>query len=165
MGEMQRGAKFSDCGKYRYHLYRIWDARLPKVMCIGLNPSTANGDEDDPTISGLIRMLPEYGYGGFYMVNLFGLITSDPEKLRECPNPVGEQDYFIALVTYMVKDVIFCWGSFKQADYRAKKMLTVFKDALCFGKTSRGNPIHPLAAAVWLKSKCKLQPFQEVKNG
>jgi len=165
MAEILKGAKFSDCGKYRYYLYRIWDESLPAAMCIGLNPSTANADDDDQTISGLIRMLPEYGYGGFYMLNLFGLISTDPEKLRECPNPVGEQDYYLRHTRRFVHDVIFAWGSFKQATYRAKLMEKAFPDALCFGKTSKGNPIHPLAAAVWLKSKCKLQPFKEVKNG
>jgi len=162
---MVKGARFSDCGKYRYYLYRIWDEEEPTVMVIGLNPSTANADNDDPTNEALIRMLPEYGYGGFYMLNLFGFISSDPNKLRECPNPVGEQDYFLRITRRFVSDVIFGWGSFKQADYRAKKIQSAFPDALCFGRSSKGYPIHPLAAAVWLKSKCKLQKFKEVHHG
>lgn len=31
------GAEFSECGKYRYKLWRIWDDKLPLAMCIGLN--------------------------------------------------------------------------------------------------------------------------------
>jgi hypothetical protein len=161
-----KGARFSDCGKYRYYLSRIWDEQLPHAMVIGLNPSTANEQDDDPTIRALITMLRDYGYGGFYMLNLFGYITTDPEKLRECPNPVGEQDYYLRITRRFVADVIFAWGAFKQAEYRAKKIKLAFPEALCFGKTNKGNPIHPLAAQVWLKSKCTLQPFsKEVRNG
>jgi hypothetical protein len=36
--------------KYRYTLTRVWDETKDKVMFIGLNPSTADEIEDDPTI-------------------------------------------------------------------------------------------------------------------
>lgn len=49
-GERPRsGATLSGCGLYRYHLWRRWDTG-PSVMWIMLNPSTADADEDDPTI-------------------------------------------------------------------------------------------------------------------
>ena len=64
------GAEFSKCGKYRYKLWRIWNTELKLAMCIGLNPSTANANKNDQTISYLIKMLSILGYGGFYMMNL-----------------------------------------------------------------------------------------------
>lgn len=159
---MEKGATFSDCGKYRYMLWRIWDNTLPMVMCIGLNPSTANADKDDTTITNLIKLLPEHGYGGFYMMNLFALISSKPEDLRVCPDPVKANDTYLYHLSMKCRDVIFCWGSFKQAAYRVKQVVSYFPNALCFGKTPKGHPLHPLAATIWMKSKCKLQPF---KNG
>jgi hypothetical protein len=36
------GAEFSTDRKYRYALWRKWDAINPLAMFIGLNPSTAN---------------------------------------------------------------------------------------------------------------------------
>lgn len=155
----QIGAQFSPCGKYRYLLYRIWDTTLPYAMCVGLNPSTANGVDDDPTIRNLSRSLSKSGYGGLYMVNLFAFITADPDKLRECPNPIQDNDIWIQTAHAHCEDVIFAWGSFRQARYRAKEFIRMFPDALCFGKTAKGKPIHPLAATVWMKSKCKLQRF------
>lgn len=156
----KRGAQFSPCGKYRYVLIRIWDTTLPSAMCVGLNPSTANGVDDDPTIRNLVRLLSTYGYGGLYMVNLFAFITSDPEQLRSCPNPIQDNDKWIKRVYDCCDDVIFAWGSFRQANYREKEFIRMFPDALCFGKTAKGKPVHPLAATVWMKSKCKLQSWK-----
>ena len=157
---IQKGAMFSECGKYRYYLYRIWDASKPYVMCIGLNPSTANSEDDDTTITNLCKLLPTYGYGGFYMTNLFAFISSNPDDLRSCPDPVKENDKFLEVVSSkFCRDVIFCWGAFKQGEYRIKKIALKFPNALCLGKTPSGKPLHPLAATIWMKSKCKLQPF------
>jgi hypothetical protein len=46
------GAEFSPCGDYRYSLWRMWseEENAPRVMFIGLNPSTADATRNDPTI-------------------------------------------------------------------------------------------------------------------
>jgi hypothetical protein len=153
-GGQYKGATFSDCGKYRYSLWRIWDESKPLAMCIGLNPSTANEADDDKTIQNLISVLWSYEYGGFYMCNLFALISPHPEDLRACPNPIKDNDKHLQEIAAKCSDVIFCWGAFKQAEYRAKKIIPMFPRALCFGKSASGKPFHPLAATVWMKSKC-----------
>jgi hypothetical protein len=129
-------------------------------MCIGLNPSTANSDDDDQTIRNLCELLNKSGYGGLFMMNLFALISSEPNDLRACPDPLKDNDIWINSMASRCDDVIFCWGAFKQAEYRAKKIISRFPGALCFGKTANGKPIHPLAATVWMRSACKLQPFK-----
>lgn len=48
---MEKDAKISECGKYRYSLWRVWDKTKPTFTSIGLNPSTADHIEDDPTIT------------------------------------------------------------------------------------------------------------------
>jgi hypothetical protein len=155
---MIKYAEFSECKKYRYLLVRGWDETRKPVVCIGLNPSTANSEDDDPTITNLCKLLDTMGYGGLYMMNLYAIISSKPEILRSHPNPIGDNDKWIRDIT-KGQDIIFCWGAFKQAEYRAKKMIEKFPDAFCLGKTSTGKPMHPLAATVWMKSKCKLQRF------
>ncbi len=59
------GAIFSECKKYRYLLWRIWDRSKPLVMFIGLNPSIADGETDDPTIRRCKAFVRSWGYGGF----------------------------------------------------------------------------------------------------
>lgn len=142
---MDKGAKFSECGKYRYVLWRIWDEDGRRAMCIGLNPSTANSDKDDPTIRLLINTLTDLGFGGLYMVNLYALISSKPSALAVCADPIKDNDKYIQEVSQSSNEVIFCWGSFKSIEYRAKKMVEMFPAAKCFDKTAGGSPWHPLA--------------------
>ena len=68
---MKSHATFSSCKKYRYSLFRIWDEDKPLVLFIGLNPSTADEKEDDPTIRRCINFAKQWGYGGLIMGNLF----------------------------------------------------------------------------------------------
>ena len=44
------GAMISADGQYRYRLWRTWDPSLHKLVWVMLNPSTADGQTDDPTI-------------------------------------------------------------------------------------------------------------------
>lgn len=142
---MEKGAFFSDKGQYRYQLWRIWDDTKKVAMCIGLNPSTANADQDDATIRWLISSLKHLGYGGLRMVNLYGLITPKPAVLFAHPDPVGANPTYIAGAALASQEIIFCWGAFKSIEYRAKKMSELFPDAMCFGKNKNGSPWHPLA--------------------
>lgn len=144
-GKNLSGAEFSPCGNYRYKLWRIWDETKPLAMCIGLNPSTANHEKNDTTIRYLIQMLTVLGYGGFYMTNLFAIISSKPEVLLTCDDPLCENDVKLDEVAAICDDVIFCWGSFKQAKERIKEVKPRFEGAKCFGLNANGTPFHPLA--------------------
>lgn len=147
------GADFSECGKYRYRLWRIWDKSRPLAMCIGLNPSTANGVKNDQTISYLIKMLGILGYGGFYMMNCYPLISSKPDVLREFEEDAYhdkediENTRFLMETAHEVKDVIFAWGMFPiiKKDGRDKMFSGYWPNALCFGINKDGSPFHPLA--------------------
>ena len=139
------GAQFSDCGRYRYQLWRIWDVDLPKAMCIGLNPSTADASRDDPTIRLLKKVLARLGYGGFYMCNLYGWISSKPKDLEHCADPVGDNDKVMAQVATHCDQVIFCWGNAELAENRTAKIEAQYPQALCFGLSKAGRPVHPLA--------------------
>lgn len=148
-----RGAVFSECGKHRLRLWRIWDERLPFAMCIGLNPSTANAETDDATIRrlcGVNGILSNNGFGGLYMLNLFTFITPYPKELKE-KNVVPDGYYHLN----QCSKVIFCWGNFKEATERASEVIKLFTNPYCFGKNANGTPKHPL----YLKSDTKIIPF------
>ena len=143
--DQHSSAIFSEDRKYRYVLTRIWDLTKPRIMFIGLNPSTANENEPDNTITKVRKVAAFNGYGGFYMCNLFGIISAKPEILLTHPDPRGEQDDYIMNVHELVNATCFCWGTFKQAKLRAEVMVHYFGDeALCFKKTKHGHPWHPL---------------------
>lgn len=89
-----KGAWISDCGKYRYALWRCWsfaDKPLIFVMC---NPSTADASVDDPTIRKCVGFAKKLGFGGISVVNLYPLRATDPKLLK---NPtVDGQDLYLA---------------------------------------------------------------------
>ena len=89
---MRTNAILSEDRKYRYVLLREWDSQLPKIMFIGLNPSTADENQDDPTIRRCIAFAKSFDYGGFYMLNLFAYRSTSPSKLREVDDPIGEDN-------------------------------------------------------------------------
>lgn len=140
-----KSAIFSEDGLYRYVLYRRWVEGLPIAQVIGLNPSKADSKEDDPTIVFLSLALKKLGYGALLMTNVFALVSTEPEALRTCPNPIKDNDMYLEKIRELSDDVIFAWGNFKQAVYREKVMVRMFPGAKCFGKNKNGSPAHPLS--------------------
>jgi hypothetical protein len=140
-------AIFSDCRRYRYALWRVWDESKPKVMFIGLNPSTANETSNDNTITKVVKIAKNNGYGGVYMTNLFAWVTAYPEELKKCNNPLGENNYWLITISGMCKDVVFAWGNFKEAQERSKEVIenfSMFIQPKCITQNKNGSPKHPL---------------------
>lgn len=146
MSVITRHAIFSPCGKYRYQLLRNWDILNPStVMCIGLNPSTADGIDDDPTIRILMKHLACQGFGGLIMCNLYALISSSPAALWNTSDPQGENQHWLDEAASRAQGIIFCWGTFKGIEHRAKQVAEMFPQGLCFGRSKNGQPLHPMA--------------------
>ena len=89
---MKKGAHFSTCRRYRYRLWRIWDENKPFVLFICLNPSTADENEDDPTIRRCVRFARDWDYGGMVMVNLFAFRATDPSELYNADEQIGQNN-------------------------------------------------------------------------
>jgi hypothetical protein len=150
------GAVFSESRNYRYALWRMWaPSKLSIAMVVGLNPSTAAEDTNDPTIRRLISLLQYNMYGGFIMTNLFGIVSPDPKLLLTHDDPVGENDIHLNEISVLCNDIVFAWGSFKEAEKRASNIIYRFPRALCFGRNANGSPKHPL----YLKADTKLINF------
>ncbi len=144
---LEAGALFDDDKKHRFVLWRTWNKRQKTALVIGLNPSTANGTQDDPTINRLKITLNRLGYGGLLMVNLFSVISSDPEILLDKQHQENEKRDLGIIFGYALaaQEIIFAWGTFQEAQARAKKVIDFFVDARCFGKNKDGSPWHPQA--------------------
>lgn len=140
-------ATMSPCGLFRYDLIRHWCMYNPRRMVfIGLNPSTANAAEDDPTIRRCVGFAKREGFGGIVMLNLFAFRAKLPRDMMHAPNPVGpENDNFIKKYsTDPYCQIIAAWGrhgAYKGRDQEVAKMIPCL---FCFGITKNGNPRHPL---------------------
>lgn len=140
-------AEFSKCGKYRWTLARIWDEAKPQIAFVGLNPSTASHDVDDPTIRRCIDFASRWGFGTYIMLNLFAYRSTDPAGLRLVEDPVGAcNDECIELVTRDVDCVVVAWGAHSHPllKSRAEHVLSLIPNPKCLGTTKGGSPRHPL---------------------
>lgn len=141
---MKQGALFTECRKYRYRLWRIWDESLPLIMFIGLNPSRANETRIDPTVGRVIQFSKDWGYGGVYMMNLFSLVSPYPKDLLTCENPVQDNNRHLLEVSRMCEQIIFSWGNFKESKERAAEVKKMFPKAKALLLNKDGTPRHPL---------------------
>ena len=79
-------AIISECGKYRYVLYRKVSRESEKSLCfICLNPSTADAKEDDQTVRRCMNFARDLGYGYLYVVNLFAWRSTEKAVLLKAP--------------------------------------------------------------------------------
>jgi len=139
------GAIFSEDKAYRYVLWRIWNEKIPFVSFIGLNPSTADENNDDPTLRRCIRYARDWGWGGLYLTNLFAFRTSYPGKLKLAGDPVGvDNDQWLCAVANSAALVIASWGNHGSHMQRAQVVIPMIKNLYYLHITKQGQPAHPL---------------------
>jgi len=136
--------------KYRYVLSRIWDDSKQKVMIIGLNPSTADTINNDPTITRCINFAKSWGYGGVYMLNLFAFRTHNPKIMLSSDDPVGsENDKYLIDYSHKCDKVICAWGNYGSYKNRSSEIRLKLSNLHYLALNKSGEPSHPL----YLKSK------------
>ena len=150
-------ATISSCGTYRYTLSREWrlPGELPRTaVFIGLNPSTADGLVDDPTIRRCVGFAKRLGCNRMEMLNLFAFRATEPIELQRAItvrklNPIGpENDRWILARCMHADIVVACWGRLKWVflDDRGRYVRELLRghDVACLGLTKDGYPRHPL---------------------
>ena len=156
MSFINKTASFSSCRKYRYSLSRIWDKQKKFVLFIGLNPSTADEEVDDPTIRRCSGYAQKWGYGGFIMVNLFAYRTTLPSNLKKVKYPVGsENDKYIVKLSKKADITVAAWGNNGNLYSRDKQILSLVPNLMCLKINKSGQPAHPL----YLNKDLKLTKF------
>jgi hypothetical protein len=159
-----RSARLSECGAYRFTLTRKWDER-PMLLVAMFNPSEADHQVDDPTITMVCHIAAHNGYGGIVVVNGIPLRSSTPDEPVRLTNhwdTLHEWHYRdrlhqnLGIITAEVERagaVLLAWGAL--ADRCADWFDNVLDEIecalpegvplLCLGKTGGGYPLHPLA--------------------
>lgn len=156
--EVSGHAFISKDGLYRYHLSRTWDLTKPRLTFVMLNPSTADGQADDPTIRRCIGFARRLNCGSLEVVNLYALRSASPQALWTARDPIGpENDSFIEQTARENNTLIICaWGNDAKPQ-RAEEVKALLRKAgcvpACFGTTQLGQPRHPL----YLRSDCELE--------
>jgi hypothetical protein len=153
----RRSAVFSDCGRYRYRLDRVWgSAAEGRVVWVMLNPSTADGSDDDATLKRILVYSATWGYGALTVVNLFAYkATYTTELARELESehvvdPDADRHIDEALAG---ADLAICgWGNSVNGPVVQARIDTILARILraaglephALAVTADGQPRHPV---------------------
>lgn len=161
---VERGAHVSDCGTYRYRLWREWDKSRPTLAFLMLNPPTADHLVDDPTVTRCFARAVANNFGRLEVANLFPLRATDPDELLTHPDPRGPRhaaNLAILDTADRASMVICAWGSHKAVETRAPEVLRLLcvtgmgSKLFHLGLSLDGSPKHPL----YIAAGAQPQPF------
>lgn len=156
--QLKKDAKLSACRNYRFALWRIWDETKPCVMFVGLNPSTADETEDDPTLTRCINYAKAWGYGGVCMANLFAFRATAPASMMSAKDPVGsENDHWLKQLSQGAAIVVAAWGNDGCYLGRSGEVKSLLNDLHCLRMNKSGEPAHPL----YLKTDLRPMPMSK----
>ena len=163
-------AQFSDDGKKRYLLRKIWNEKLPSLTIIMLAPSEASGIVLDTTTQLCLNNASRLGYGSITIVNLFATLNDfalhqaeeeDPENLKAILEAVRKADQIIyAPGTGKAKNKVF-----QKRQEQVLKELAPYEVKLCCLCDDEGKAKyqHPLSPAVRVWNLCPLKVKELVK--
>lgn len=123
-----------------------------RLVFIGLNPSTADENKDDPTIRRCIGFAKRFGFDGVVMLNLFAFRATLPEVMKAAPNPVGPHNDAV-IKSYLGNTFIAAWGVHGSFLGRDREVSAMIPELFCLGTTKEGHPRHPL----YLKNDAELK--------
>lgn len=145
------GAIYSGCKRYRYQLWRRWDASLPACAFLMLNPSTATETYDDRTIRRCKGYAKAWGFGGLYIANLFAYRATDPDEMKAQDDPIGVvNDIWIDRTTAACELTVCAWGvhgTHRRRSTTVMQELLGARELWALDVTTYGHPKHPLYLA------------------
>jgi len=158
---MIKNAEISPDRLFRYNLTRIWHDNWEPVKLLHvvmLNPSTADAEQDDPTIKRLMHRAKAEGFNGIVVNNLYAFRSTYPSFLLnrwsrgyDVIGPENNDRIFAA--TVQSGATLVAWGCHVLACKRDQKVMEMLyvasagRSVYCVGLTSDGYPKHPLHVA------------------
>ena len=145
----EAGAMFSACRRWRYLLWRRWDAKKPLANFLMLNPSTADEFQLDPSCTRARNYAERWGFGGVLITNIFAWRSTDPFALKVVEDPVGRgNDRAILKAAREAKLVVCAWGNHGEHLERAARVRKILEENRVSLHALRlngsGHPAHPL---------------------
>ena len=157
---------------YSEYRYILGTRGKNPLICIGINPSTAEPDHLDNTLKSVERIALGNGFDSFIMFNVYAQRATNPDAMEKCCNAALHRENLEAFrYVLSISDnpaVWAAWGAIiEKRDYLAscvQDMVAVGQEYgakwYCAGAiTKKGHPHHPL----YLRKDEKIKPF-DVEN-
>ena len=145
----ESGATFSPCRRWRYLLWRRWDAAKPAANFLMLNPSTADELKLDPTCARARDYAERWGYGALVVTNIFAFRNTDPNRMKAVADPVGPgNDAAIVRAAREAGIVVCAWGNHGGFLGRSARVTALLRknriELHALRVNAGGEPAHPL---------------------
>jgi len=153
---------------YSEYRYILGTRGRNPLICIGINPSTAEPDSLDNTLKSVERIALGNGFDSFIMFNVYAQRATDPDAMeRSCNMALHKENLeaFRYVLSISEKPAVWAaWGAIiEKRDYLAdcvRDMVAVGQEYganwYCAGAiTKKGHPHHPL----YLRKDEKIKPF------
>ena len=153
---------------YTEYRYLLGTRGEKPLVCIGINPSTAEPDRLDPTLQSVERVAKNNGYDSFLMFNVYAQRATSPDDMEKVCNPLLHKEnlkafrYVLSLSEHPV--VWAAWGTIiEKRDYLwpcLRDMIALGEAAgarwvTCGKRSAAGHPHHPL----YLRADAVPEPF------
>jgi hypothetical protein len=148
--------------------YILGEQGTRPLICIGINPSTAEPDNLDPTLKTVQKMSGLKGFDGWLMLNVYPQRATNPNHLHSRPSGRWIQENLRQIRQYLssIKQptIWAAWGTLitkrKYLPDCLGKITTVAQPFspkwITIGKRSKqGHPHHPL----YLSHAAQIEPF------
>ena len=152
---------------YEEYRYILGERGERPIICVGVNPSTAEPDKLDRTMK-RVKSISEFnGYDGYYMLNVCAQRATSPEDIEQinisCLHNENMKAFEKLFSCHSGLDVWAAWGGSITKRSFFISYLHVIQEIgtkhgvnwFCAGLTKNGHPRHPL----FLKKTTILQPF------
>jgi hypothetical protein len=153
---------------YSEYRYILGTRGKNPLICIGINPSTAEPDNLDNTLKSVERIALGNGFDSFIMFNVYAQRATDPNSMEKvCNLQLHKENLEAFRYVLSISDepaVWAAWGAIiEKRDYLAdcvRDMVQVGQEYgaswYCAGAiTKKGHPHHPL----YLRKDERLKPF------
>ncbi len=137
---------YSQDMRYRYAYFQSWNAALPLVLWVMLNPGTGETEmRRRNTLERCKQWSRSWGYGGLLIGNAFAFRTKAARELKRAPEPTNfHNDEALSFLAANAQKTIVAWGNGGALEQRSQALAPILRGARCLGVTKRGEPRHPL---------------------
>ncbi len=157
---------------YSEYRYILGTRGKNPLICIGINPSTAQPGALDNTLKSVERIALGNGFDSFIMFNVYAQRATDPNSMEKVCNPALHRENMEAFrYVLSISDKPAVWAAWGAVIEKRDYLSDCLRDMLAIGNqygaswfcagavTKRGHPHHPL----YLRRDEKLKPFDAEK--
>lgn len=153
---------------YSEYRYILGTRGKNPLICIGINPSTAEPDNLDNTLKSVERIALGNGFDSFIMFNVYAQRATNPDAMeRECNMALHRENMEAFRYVLSISEKPAVWAAWGAIIEKRKYLPDCVRDMVRLGQefgagwycagaiTKKGHPHHPL----YLRKDEKIKPF------